>query len=154
MYKNLEEYRQVIFLVILVILSGFFSSSETALTAFKMTKLKNVEDKDKRAAELLRVWLRKPNEFLTGILIGNNVVNILASSLATALAFSVIGNDSNAILIVTIVMTTVILIFGEITPKIVAKNYSPEISRYVIRVIYILSIVLYPLTLVLIIKHM
>ncbi|TDT68651.1 putative hemolysin [Hypnocyclicus thermotrophus] len=146
----METYSQIILLIFLIILSGFFSSSETALTGFKMTKLKKVEEENENIAKLLKLWLKKPNEFLTAILIGNNIVNILASSIATTLAITLIGNNANTILLVTGIMTIIILIFGEITPKIIAKNYPTKISMSVIRIINILNIIFYPITKILI----
>ncbi|MBZ4682866.1 MAG: HlyC/CorC family transporter [Fusobacteriales bacterium] len=146
----METYSQIILLIFLIILSGFFSSSETALTGFKMTKLKKVEEENENIANLLKLWLKKPNEFLTAILIGNNIVNILASSIATTLAISLIGNNANTILLVTGIMTIIILIFGEITPKIIAKNYPTKISMAVIKIINVLNILFYPITKILI----
>ncbi|BDU50190.1 hemolysin family protein [Haliovirga abyssi] len=148
----MEEYREFAVLAVLIILSGFFSASETALTAFKRINLKDVGKKNAKVAKLLKNWLRKPNEMLTTILLGNNIVNILASSIATVFALKVIGdkvNETDAIFIVTSVLTIVILIFGEITPKIIAKNYSEKVSKVVISPIYYLSILFYPLVLVL-----
>ncbi len=151
MHEDLDTYEQSIILLILILLSGIFSASETALTAFKRIKLSEVEKENIKAAELLKRWLKKPNEILTAILLGNNIVNILASSIATVLAIQIIGEDSegNAVAFATLIMTFVILVFGEITPKIVAKSYSDTVSRIVILPIYYLSIILYPLILVL-----
>lgn len=132
-------------MILLVILSGFFSASETALTAFKSIHLEDIEHDDPKRAKLLRKWLRRPNEMLTGMLLGNNIVNILASSIATAVTFKVLGNSPKAIAIVTLAMTIIILIFGEITPKIIAKNHSKSISKLVIVPIYILSFVTKPI---------
>lgn len=139
----MDTYGEIIILIILIGLSGFFSASETALTAFKSNNLEDVEDEHPKVAELLRVWLKKPNEMLTAILLGNNIVNILGSSIATALTFKMLGNSPKAIAIVTGVMTLVILIFGEITPKIVAKNYASKIAMLVILPIYYISKIAY-----------
>ena len=131
--------------MVLIILSGLFSASETALTAFKSTDLEKIENTNPRTAKLLKKWLIKPNEILTAILLGNNIVNILASSIATIVTLEIMGSKSgNAIAVATISMTVVVLIFGEITPKIVAKTYSKKISRIVIGPIYFLSIVTLP----------
>lgn len=131
-------------MILLIVLSGFFSASETALTAFKSTELEEIEDESPKRGKLLRGWLRRPNEMLTGILLGNNIVNILSSSIATAVTFKVMGNSPKAIATVTIAMTIIILIFGEITPKIIAKNQASKISRIVIVPIYILSYIAKP----------
>lgn len=115
------------------------------MTAFKSIHLEDIEHDDPKRAKLLRKWLRRPNEMLTGMLLGNNIVNILASSIATAVTFKVLGNSPKAIAIVTLAMTIIILIFGEITPKIIAKNHSKSISKLVIVPIYILSFVTKPI---------
>lgn len=139
----------IFLLVVLIILSGIFSASETALTSFRSTYLEEIEWKHPKEAVLLRNWLKYPNEILTGMLLGNNIVNILASSIATALTLNIMGNNSTSILIATIVMTVVILIFGEITPKIIAKNNSVLISRFVITPMHFLSIVTKPIVFIL-----
>ncbi len=146
----MDTYGEIILLIILIGLSGFFSASETALTAFKSNNLEDVEDEHPKVAELLRKWLKKPNEMLTGILLGNNIVNILASSIATAVTFAMIGNSGRAIAMVTLCMTVVILIFGEITPKVVAKNYSSKVAMLVILPIYYVSLLTLPIIKVLI----
>lgn len=142
----METYSLVILLVILVGMSAFFSASETALTAFNRGKLKGIAEKSDRTAELLKIWLKRPNEMLTALLIGNNIVNILASSIATTVAIQTYGDSPKAIAIATAGMTLLLLIFGEITPKVVAKAYSTTISGIVINVIYILSRVFYPVS--------
>jgi len=144
----LDTYRSilVIALIVLVALSGFFSAAETALTSFRSLQLEKLENEHmEREVGLLRKWLKSPNAMLTSILVGNNVVNILSSSIATVLTASVFGVSSGrSIVISTVVMTTIILIFGEITPKIIAKNYSLNIAKRVIGLVYILSIITKP----------
>lgn len=136
----------VILLIILVTMSAFFSASETALTAFNRSKLKAIAEKNQRKADLLKGWLKKPNEILTALLIGNNIVNVLASSIATMVAISILGNNSRAIAISTGAMTILLLIFGEITPKVVAKAYSTHISNAVIKLVYMLSKLFLPIS--------
>lgn len=140
----MDTYRDIIILSILIILSGFFSASETALTSFKSTDLDS-EDEGKKISTLLKKWLKNPNEILTGLLLGNNIVNILASSIATAIAINFWGNSSKSLFIVTTIMTIVILIFGEITPKIMAKNNAKLFSKIVITPIYMLTVVFKPI---------
>lgn len=133
-------------MAVLIILSGLFSASETALTAFKSTDLEEIENTNPRTAKLLKRWLTKPNEILTAILLGNNIVNILASSIATIVTMQIMGSESgHTVAIATICMTVVVLIFGEITPKIVAKTYSKQISGIVIGPIYLLSVATLPI---------
>ena len=122
-----------------------FSASETALTSFRSIHLEEITEKNPKKGELLKYWLKKPNEMLTGLLLGNNIVNILATSLATSFITSYLnnkgmGNSQNmSVFISTIIMTVVILIFGEITPKVIAKNNSTQISKLVIVPIYCLT---------------
>lgn len=141
----MDTYRDVIILVILILLSGFFSASETALTSFKATDLEDIDKSNKKTAQLLKKWLKSPNEILTGMLLGNNIVNILGSSIATALAISLMGNSPKSLFIVTVVMTVLILIFGEITPKIMAKNNAKNFSKLVIAPIYYFGVLMKPL---------
>lgn len=145
----METYGLVILLLVLVGLSAFFSASETALTAFNRSKLKEVSDKSKAKGELLKFWLKKPNEILTALLIGNNIVNILSSSIATMVAISILGNNPKAIGLATAIMTVVLLICGEITPKVIAKAYSTKISEAVIKFVFFLSKVLLPVSILL-----
>ncbi len=142
----MDTYQNIVLLIILILLSGFFSASETALTSFRSTNLEKFEDnKEGKKIELLKKWLKNPNEMLTGLLVGNNVVNILASSIATVVTINIMGGtSSSSILVATVGMTVILLIFGEITPKIIAKNYTVQIAGVVIRIIYILALVLKP----------
>lgn len=141
----MDTYRNLFLLILLILGSGIFSATETALTSFRSIHLEEIEDKDPKKGKLLKLWLKKPNDMLTALLLGNNIVNILATSLATAfitsyLANKGVGNSKNvAIFTSTAIMTIVILIFGEITPKIIAKNNSTEISKMVITPIYYLT---------------
>ncbi len=136
-------------LLVLVGLSAFFSASETALTAFNRSKLKEISDESKTKGEMLKFWLKKPNELLTALLIGNNIVNILGSSIATMVAINFLGNNSKAIGIATATMTIILLIFGEITPKVIAKAYSTKISGAVIEFVFFLSKILLPISILL-----
>lgn len=140
----MDTYRDIILLVVLILLSGFFSSSETALTSFKSSDLEDIEKTNKRTAGMLKKWLKSPNEILTGMLLGNNIVNILASSIATALAISVMGNSPRSLMVVTGAMTILILVFGEITPKIIAKNNAKGFSKAVIGPIYYFGLLMKP----------
>lgn len=141
----MDTYRDIIILVVLILLSGFFSASETALTSFKTTDLEDIEKSNKKIAQLLKKWLKSPNEILTGMLLGNNIVNILASSIATALAINIMGNSPRSLAIVTGIMTVLILIFGEITPKVMAKNDSKGFSKFVIGPMFYFGLLMKPI---------
>ena len=133
---------QFIVLIILLFLSGFFSSAETALTTVsKITMRSMADDGDKRAALVLDVIENQKTKMLSAILIGNNIVNISASSLATTLAYSFGGY---MVSIVTAVLTVLILVFGEITPKSMATLRAVKFSLCYIRVIHFLMTILTP----------
>jgi putative hemolysin len=151
----LETFHDLVLLIILIIFSGVFSASETALTAFKSISLEEINYKNPKKGKMLKEWLRRPNEMLTALLLGNNIVNILATSLATTFITQLLKDKGMAnskgmsVFISTAVMTIIILIFGEITPKIIAKNNSSKISSKVIKSVYILSKITKPLIFIL-----
>ena len=133
---------QFIVLIILLFLSGFFSSAETALTTVsKITMRSMADDGDKRAALVLDVIENQKTKMLSAILIGNNIVNISASSLATTLAYSFGGY---MVSIVTAVLTVLILVFGEITPKSMATLRAVKFSLSYIGVIHFLMTIVTP----------
>lgn len=110
----------VILLVICLVLSGFFSGTETALTALSPAKTKQILGAGGRSVRALKLWLKHPNRVLTTILVGNNAVNVLSTALATVLAEYYFGNMG--ITIATFGMTIALLVFGEVTPKTFAKH--------------------------------
>lgn len=117
---------QIVFLVILLLLSAFFSSAETALTTANRIRMRTLaEDGNKRAATVLRIT-DDSGKMLSAILIGNNIVNLSASSLATSLAIKLWGSMGAGI--ATGILTFLILIFGEISPKTLATIHSEQIS--------------------------
>lgn len=121
---------QIIILLVLLALSAFFSSNETALMSVNRIRLRSLADEgNKRAATALDILENQTPKLLSAILIGNNIVNISASSLATTLAYSFGGY---MVSIVTVILTILILIFGEITPKNYATINSEKITlRYI-----------------------
>ena len=133
---------QFIILIILLMLSAFFSSSETALTTVNKIRLRSLADSgDKRAALVLDVTENHTSKMLSAILIGNNIVNITASSLSATLAYAFGGY---MVSIATAVLTIAILVFGEITPKNYATINAEKISLRYIRIIYIFMTVMTP----------
>lgn len=133
---------QLIILVVLLALSAFFSSSETALTTVNKIRMRTLADAgDKRAAYVLRV-IENPGKMLSAILIGNNVVNLYASSLSTVLATEIWGNE--IVGLATGVLTLLILIFGEITPKTMATIRAETLALRVSAIIYVLMFLLTP----------
>jgi CBS domain containing-hemolysin-like protein len=134
-------------LVICLVLSGFFSSSETALFSISRIKAFHVAKDGSKTGELIVKMKQDPHTLLTTILIGNNLVNIGGSALATSLAISYF--KSNAVGIATGVMTLMILVFGEIFPKAFATQYNVLVARVVIIPLYWLSRLFWPLILIL-----
>ncbi len=133
---------QIIVLIVLLVLSGFFSSSETALFSISMSKARYLAQKKRRPDLLIKKMKEDPHRLLSTILIGNNLVNIWASALATSLAISVFAN--NAVGIATGIMTFFVLVFGEILPKSIATKNNIFIARLAIFPLYWLSRVLLP----------
>ncbi|MFY9942676.1 MAG: hemolysin family protein [Desulfobacterales bacterium] len=134
---------QILILVVLLFFSGFFSSAETALFSISKVKARHI-GKMKGQTNLLIMRMKEdPHRLLATILIGNNLVNIGGSSLATAFALNLFPDK--AVGIVTGVMTFLILVFGEILPKSIATRNNILISRIVIFPIFWLSILFFPL---------
>lgn len=122
---------QIVSLIVLIALSSFFSMSETALMSINKIKLRHMVEEGVAGAKAVEKLIEDPNKLLSSILIGNNIVNIGASSLATVLATNIFG--SSGVGIATGIMTILILIFGEITPKSIAKQKSEAVSLMVVK---------------------
>lgn len=129
-------------LLILVLLSAFFSSAETALTTANKIKMKSLSDGGDKKAQTVLAVTADSGKMLSAILIGNNIVNLSAASLVTTLALNLWGNA--AIAIASGVLTVVILIFGEITPKTLATIHADKMSRVYAPVILFLMRILTP----------
>lgn len=128
--------------------SGFFSSAETALTALPVTRLEALRASSTRPVRVgLDRWAEAPDQILITILVGNNLVNVFASAVATRLAYRLSGEGSLAAVVG--LMTLAILIFGEITPKTMAQRHAEWIAARVIPVLWALDIVLRPVNWVL-----
>lgn len=145
-----SDVTQIIILIILIALSAFFSSSETALTAVNKIRLRSLAEEGVKGAKITYKLIEDPTKMLGAILIGNNVVNILAASQATTLAINMcqrmgMGNNASVgIGIANGVITILILIFGEITPKSLATLYAEQISLKIGGIIYYLGKILTP----------
>ncbi|MGL5256985.1 MAG: hemolysin family protein [Proteocatella sp.] len=142
-----STYVQLALLILLILLSGFFSASETSLMSLSKIRLKHMVESNVKNARTIEKMLNTPNNMLGAILLGNNAVNIGASSVATALAISIFGNSG--IGFSTLVMTLLILIFGEITPKNLAMQYTEKFALFVAPAINFLAILFSPLVRVL-----
>lgn len=133
---------QIVIFIILLILSAFFSSAETAFTSVSRVRLTTLkEDGSKKAERALKI-IDHPGKMLSTILIGNNIVNISATSLATAFTIRVFGNVFVGI--VTALLTVLIIFFGEIIPKNAARAYSEKLSLAYAPVVAFLIFILKP----------
>ncbi|MDK2872084.1 MAG: magnesium and cobalt exporter, family [bacterium] len=132
----------LLLLFVCISLSAFFSAAETALISLSKTKILALVKNDSTRSKAWESFLNDPQRFLVTILIGNNLVNISASALATSLSLKLLPNIGIGLAVG--LMTLVILVFGEITPKGLALRYAERFSRYVIYLIYLLSFVCYP----------
>ena len=136
---------QIIVLIILLFLSAFFSSAETSLTTVSKIKMRSLaEEGDKRAKMVLKIT-DNPSKLLSAILIGNNIVNLSASSLTTTIAYKLGGS---AVAIATGIITLLILIFGEITPKTIASINSDKMSLSYAYPIHFIMIIVTPISIV------
>ncbi|MBR9704411.1 HlyC/CorC family transporter [Candidatus Pacearchaeota archaeon] len=132
-----------IILVVLIVLSGLFSGIETALISLNMIKVNSLVKQKKRGSETLHRIKQNPHRLLITILIGNNLVNISAASLATVFFTNLFG--SSGVGIATGIMTFLILVFGEIIPKTFSNQNAEKISLIVARPVEILTYILYPI---------
>ena len=140
----------IILLIILVCCSAFFSASETALTSLSKIRLRNMVDENVKNADLIMKLLEDPNRLLSSILVGNNLVNNGASALTTALAIQLFSGDAESGAgVATIIITIIILIFGEITPKTVAAQKAEKVALVVCRLISICVTIFKPVVAVL-----
>jgi len=140
-------YLEIASLALLFLLSAFFSGSETAYLAVSRAKVKKLAKEGDPRAETLLYLIEHPNRVLVTILVGNNLVNITAAALATSLAISAFG--SKGVGIATGVVTLVVLIFGEITPKSFAATNAERVALFIARPIYFLMKLLSPIVLLL-----
>lgn len=133
----------IVLMGFLVLMSGYFSATETAFNSINTTKLKIQADKGDKGARLMLRLESDYNRLLTTILVGNNIVNIALSSIATVFFINLVG-DAGASLS-TLVITIVVLIFGEITPKSIAKESPEAFARFSAPIINFLAIILTPI---------
>ena len=138
---------EIIILAILLLLSGFFSSAETALFSISSTRARHLRKKGGQAEALIEKMKKDSHKLLTTILIGNNIVNVGASALATVVTLRIFPNY--AVGLATGIMTFLILVFGEVLPKSFATQNNVAIARLTIYPIYWLSILFWPILLIL-----
>ena len=136
----------LIILIVLVMCSAFFSASETSISSVNKVRIKVLADDGKKSARRLMCLLEKYDKTISTILIGNNLVNIAIATIAVGFVANFIQNPNTVDLVSTLSTTIVVLIFGEIFPKTLAKQHSEGISLFVSTIIYSLSKLFTPLT--------
>lgn len=140
---NLIQTLELVLMGIFIVLSAFFSASESALMSVSKVKIRHAMQEGDERARTVDLLLKNPSKLLTTILVGNNVVNIAGSALATTLALHLWGAQGP--LISTVVMTFVVLIFGEIAPKTFATQNAEKIAYFSSPYLVFLSVVIKPL---------
>lgn len=146
-----SDVATIVMLVVLLILSAFFSSAETALTTVGRMKIRSLAEEGNKKAITVRKLIASPSKMLSAILICNNVVNLSASSLSTSFAYRICENKlgmnhntSIAAGIATGIITVLVLIFGEITPKSFATAYAEKCALAYCNIIYYITHLLTP----------
>ncbi len=139
---------KLIGIIVCLVLSAFFSASETAFTSFNRTKMKTLAADGKKSAALAVKLAENYDKLLSTILVGNNIVNITMSSLATLLFIDLLTGTSaanSAAAISTVIITIVVLIFGEITPKSLAKDHPEGLAMAFVHPLQVLCFFLTPI---------
>lgn len=135
--------------ILLIALSALFSMSETAFMAVNKIRVRTLAEEDNKRAKIVDTLLSNQDRLLSSILVGNNLVNIGASSLTTSFVISMFGNEGTGVAIATGFVTLMILIFGEITPKSLATKNAESIAFGVCRFIKLITIICTPVVFIL-----
>ena len=133
----------IISIVILLVLSGIFSATETAFTSVSKIKMKNLASDDNESAKLVLEITENFDKFLTTILIGNNIANIATTSIATVMFIKLYGHYGATIS--TVVVTVLVLVFGEISPKNIAKDKAEGLSLFMAPAVKVMMFLFTPL---------
>ena len=141
------EPSQIIILIVLLVLSGFFSSAETALFSISRTRIRYLAKENDRFFKLIEKMRENPHKLLTTILIGNNIVNVGAAAMATSVVMNLFPNY--AVGVATGIMTFLILVFGEVLPKSTATRNNVLIAKIAIYPIYWFSLLFFPILIIL-----
>ena len=144
---GIEDTWQLVLLAVLIVMSAFFSASETALMSLSNIRIRSMVDENIPRSIKIQKLIQNPGNLLGAILVGNNIVNIGASALATSIAIKHFGNTGVGI--ATGMMTLTVLIFGEITPKSLAAQNAEKVSLRIVNILSFIVFVLKPITIVL-----
>ena len=134
----------LLFMLVLVTMSAYFSATETAFSSFNRIRLKNMAEEGDKRAQLVMSLSAQYDRLLSTILVGNNIVNILLASLSTVFFVGLYGSGTGTTL-ATIVSTVVVLIFGEISPKSLAKDHAESFALATVPILRCIVVLLYPI---------
>ncbi len=143
-----DSITQIFVLAVLILMSAYFSASETAFSSFNRIRLKNMANDGNRKAALALKMADDYDKLLSTILIGNNIVNIAASSIATIMFIRILQGTAftnQAATIATVVITIAVLLFGEITPKSLAKSFPEQFAMFSAPVLNVIILLFTPL---------
>lgn len=138
-----ESIKSIVVIGILIVLSSYFSASETAFSSLSRIRVKGMAEKGSKRANLVLVLYDNYDKLLSTILIGNNIVNIALTAIATVLFVRYFGSKGTTI--ATVVITLVVLIFGEISPKSLAKETPEKFAMFSARFLSVLTLLMAPL---------
>ena len=138
-----DSSTSVLIIIFCVLFSGYFSATETAFSSLNRIRVKNLAEKGDKKAKLVLDMLENFDSLLSTILIGNNIVNIACASVATLLFVRLLGEEQGPS-VATIVITIVVLIFGEVTPKSIAKENPEKFAMFAAPFLNVLMIILTP----------
>ena len=142
---NPDLIPSIVAMLVCVIMSAYFSATETAFSSLNKTRLKALSEKGDKRAALTYELAENYDKLISTILIGNNVVNISLSSIGTLLFIKLLNGADYAATVSTAVITVVVLIFGEITPKSIAKDFPEKFAMFSAPIIHVFIILLTPL---------
>jgi Mg2+/Co2+ transporter CorB len=134
----------IFFIVLLLLGSAFFSGSETALTAASEARMRSLSKRGEKRARTVEKLLQRKDKLISSILIGNNLVNVVATSLATSLAIALLGESGVAVAALT--MTVILVIFAEVLPKTYAVNNADNFALLISKIVQVIIVILTPLT--------
>ncbi len=140
----MDIWAQLVALIILIIFSAFFSASETAFTSLNKIRMKTLAEEGNKKAEATLKLVDNYDKLLSTVLIGNNIVNIASTSIATVLFIALLNGAGYATTISTVVMTVTVLIFGEVTPKSIAKETPEKFAMFATPFLRLLMLVFTP----------
>ncbi len=139
-----DSMQPILFMVVLVIFSAYFSATETAFSTFNRIRLKNLAEDGNRRAKLVLDLAENYDRLLSTILVGNNIVNILLTAIATVF-FTHLYGEGIGPTVSTVVSTIVVLIFGEISPKSLAREYAEAFTMATAPILRCIIVILYPI---------